>query len=63
MTQTALKKQLTYAKLLQCEWGYPIYVPTRDILVGDVAKFIGSQYARCFNVFDLTPAVLAALEF
>jgi len=57
MADAALKKQLMYAKLLKSQWGYPVYVPTRDIRIGDVARFVGSQFARCFNVFDLSREV------
>jgi len=57
MDEAALEKQLTYAKLLKSHWGYPLYVPRRDIRIGDVARFVGSQFAKYFNVFDLSPEV------
>jgi hypothetical protein len=54
----ALEKQRLYAKLLEVHGlGYAIYCPTRDIAVGDVGLFLGSDYSRCFNVFSLTREV------
>jgi hypothetical protein len=47
-----------YAKLLEPQGhGYPIYIPTSDLKVGDVGSFVGKDFARRFNVFELTREV------
>jgi hypothetical protein len=48
-----------YAKLIEPQgYGYPIYVPTSDIKVGDIGSFFGGDFARRFNVFELTREVI-----
>jgi hypothetical protein len=52
------RTQRTYAKLLSHTGYYGLYHPTRDIAIGDVAYFYGSDYFRIFNIFDLSSEVL-----
>ena len=54
----ALDKQRHYSRLLNwVGFGTAIYIPKRNINVGDVAYFQGPQYCPLFNVFRLTPEV------
>jgi hypothetical protein len=57
MAEISLRKQITYARVLQTQWGYPVLVPTAQIKLGDVGYFVGSAYARAFNVFALNSSV------
>ena len=59
MTEAQLKKQLLFGNLLRREFGTPLLIPNKRIRVGDVGYFLGAQFARVFNAFDLTEAVLS----
>jgi hypothetical protein len=56
------RTQRIYAKLLSHTGYYGLYHPTRDIEIGDVAYFLGSDYVRVFNIFDLSPEVLHSMR-
>ena len=57
-TSSASKTQRAYARLLShyC-FGYGLYIPIRDVEIGDIAYFHGSDYVRRCNIFTLTPQV------
>ena len=62
MAAEALQRQEEYAKLLSAQWGYPHLVPSPVPRVGDVAYFVGSQYARLLNAFELDEEVVLPIK-
>lgn len=57
MTEVQLKKQMLFGHLLRSEFGTPLLIPNKHMRVGDIGYFLGAQFSRLFNVFDLTEAV------